>query len=69
MKVSAVLVSHGHSRELARSLPALEGQVDEVVVVANLPGSASGVPSDVRVLENPRPLPLAANVHLGVHSS
>ena len=66
MSVSAVVVAHGHSNELARSLPALVPQVDEVVVVANLPGSAEGAPAGVRVVENPRPLPLAANVNLGI---
>jgi N-acetylglucosaminyl-diphospho-decaprenol L-rhamnosyltransferase len=66
VKVSAVVVSHGHADELARSLPALLPQVDEVVVIANVPGSASGTPDSVRVLENPRPLPLAANVNLGI---
>ena len=65
MKVSAVVVSHGHAEELARSLPALVPQVDETVVIANLPGSVADVPADVRVLENPRPLSLAANVNLG----
>jgi N-acetylglucosaminyl-diphospho-decaprenol L-rhamnosyltransferase len=65
VKVSAVVVSHGHARELAGSLPALVPQVDEVVVVSNLPGSVESVPDGVRVLENPRPLPLAANVNLG----
>jgi GT2 family glycosyltransferase len=66
VSVSAVVVSHGHARDLNRSLPALVSQVDELVVVANLPGSADGVPAEVRVLENPRPLPLAANVNLGI---
>jgi GT2 family glycosyltransferase len=65
VKVSAVVVSHGHARELAGSLPALVPQVDEVVVVANLPASVESVPEGVRVLENPQPLPLAANVNLG----
>ena len=69
MKVSAVVVSHTHSAELAQSLPALLPQVDETVVVANTPGSAAGVPDTVRVLENPRPLPLAANVNLGIAST
>ena len=59
MSVSAVLVSHGHAAELQSSLPALVPQVDEVVVVANLPGSAAGVPAGVRVIENTRPRPLA----------
>jgi GT2 family glycosyltransferase len=66
MKVSAVVVSHGHAEELTRSLPPLVSQVDETVVVANLPGSAASVPEGVHVLENPRPLSLAANVNLGI---
>ena len=66
MKVSAVVVSHGHAQELGALLPALLPQVDELVVVANTPGSAADVPEAVRVLENPRPLPLAANVNLGI---
>ena len=66
MKVSAVVVSHGHAHELARSVPALVPQVDESVGVANVPGSVESVPDRVRVLENPRPLPLAANVNLGI---
>ena len=37
-----------------------------MVVVANTPGSVEGVPEGVRVLENPRPLTLAANVNLGI---
>ena len=66
MKVSAVVVSHGHAADLARSLPELVPQVDETVVVANLPGSVAEVPGAVRVLENPRPLSLAANLNLGI---
>jgi N-acetylglucosaminyl-diphospho-decaprenol L-rhamnosyltransferase len=66
MSVSAVVVSHGHAAALERSLPALLPQVDEVVVVANVPGSVGAVPAGVRVIENARPLPLAANVNLGV---
>ena len=66
MRVSAVVVSHGHARELERSLSALCPQVDEVVVVANVPGSVDTVPEGVRVLENPQPLSLSANVNLGI---
>ena len=69
MKVSAVVVSHGHARELQRSLPGLALQVDEVLVIANVPGSVGSVPDGVRVLENPRPLSLAANVNLGIAST
>jgi N-acetylglucosaminyl-diphospho-decaprenol L-rhamnosyltransferase len=65
VKVSAVVVSHGHAAELEHSLPALAPQVDEVVVVANLPGSVEAVPEGVRVLENERPLSFAANANLG----
>ena len=66
MSVSAVVVSHGHVRELAESLPALALQVDELVVISNLPGSVAEVPEGVRVLENPRPRTFAANVNAGI---
>jgi GT2 family glycosyltransferase len=66
MKVSAVVVSHGHAAELGESLPALVPEVDELVVVANAGGSVGEVPADVRVLANPRPLSFAANVNQGV---
>jgi len=67
VSVSAVVVSHGHAGELERLLPALAPQVDELVVVANTPGSVPAeLPHGVRVLENTRPLRLAENVNLGV---
>ena len=66
MKVSAVVVSHAHASELEGSLPPLVAQVDETVVVANVPGSVGSLPDGVRVLENRRPLPLAANVNLAI---
>jgi hypothetical protein len=66
MKVSAVVVSHGHARDVDLLLPALVPQVDETVVIANLPASVEAKREDVRVLENPAPLPLAANVNLGI---
>jgi len=62
MKVSAVVVSHGHARELAESLPALAPQVDELVVIANVPGS---VPAGVEAVHNERPLGFAANLNRG----
>ncbi|HXR12854.1 MAG TPA: glycosyltransferase, partial [Gaiellaceae bacterium] len=66
MKVSAVVVSHGHAAELAQSLPALALQVDELLVVANIPGSVPAqLPDGVRVLENERPLSFAANANVG----
>ncbi len=66
MRVSAVVVSHGHRRELETSLPALRPQVDELVVVANVPGSVPDELAGVRVLENDRPRSFAANVNAGV---
>jgi N-acetylglucosaminyl-diphospho-decaprenol L-rhamnosyltransferase len=66
-EVSAVVVSHGHAAELETSLPKLSAQVDELVVVANLPGSVpETLPDNVRVLENAAPRRLAENVNLGV---
>ena len=62
MKVSAVVVSHGSARELEESLPALRLQVDELVVIANVPGS---VPAGVEAVENERPLGFAANLNKG----
>ena len=64
--ISAIVVSHGHREELAASLPALAPQVDEVVVVANVPGS---LPVDLhggRTVENARPLSYAANLNRGI---
>jgi N-acetylglucosaminyl-diphospho-decaprenol L-rhamnosyltransferase len=66
VKVSAVVVSHGHARELEESLPALAPQVDELLVIANVPGSVGAVPDGVRLLENDEPRSLAANVNAGI---
>ncbi len=67
MTVSAVVVSHRHACELERLLPLLAPQVDELVVVANVPGSVpDALPARARVLENARPRRLAENVNLGV---
>src|SRR5262249_18498612 len=62
MKVSAVVVSHRSAADVAELLPLLEPQVDEVVVVANVPASA---PPGVDAIENARPLGYAANLNLG----
>ena len=66
MTVSAVVVSHGHAAELEQSLPALASQVDELLVIANLPGSVGAVPDGVRVLQNPRAISFAANINRGI---
>jgi N-acetylglucosaminyl-diphospho-decaprenol L-rhamnosyltransferase len=62
VNVSAVVVSHDQAAELETSLPALRAQVDELVVVANVPGS---VPDGVEAIHNTRPLGYAANLNLG----
>jgi N-acetylglucosaminyl-diphospho-decaprenol L-rhamnosyltransferase len=65
-EVSAVVVSHGHAAELETLLPLLDPQVDELVVVANRPGSVpASLPPGARVLENQDPRRLAENVNLG----
>jgi GT2 family glycosyltransferase len=63
VKVSAIVVSHGNAAELAESLPALEDQVDELLVIANIPGS---VPRGVDAFANESPLGFAANVNAGL---
>ena len=69
MKVSGVFVATGPGEaELLRtSLPALRPQVDELVVVANGPGSRPGnFSGDARVLENDHALGFSANVNKGI---
>ena len=66
MKVSGVVISHGHVDELVHSLPALVPQVDELLLIANIPDSVPAqLPEGVRVLENERPLSFAANANVG----
>jgi N-acetylglucosaminyl-diphospho-decaprenol L-rhamnosyltransferase len=64
--ISAIVVSHGHRAELAESLPALAPQVDEVVVIANVPGSEPTDAHGARVIENPRARSYAANLNRGI---
>ncbi len=66
MTVSAVVVSHGGAADLAVSLPVLVEQVDEVVVIADVPGSVGAVPPGVRVLENASSVGFAANANRGI---
>ncbi len=63
MRVSAIVVSHGHADKLERSLPALRPQVDELVVISNLPGST---PPGVEAVHNERPVGFAANLNRGL---
>ncbi|MFN0152887.1 MAG: glycosyltransferase family 2 protein [Gaiella sp.] len=67
MSTAGVIVSHGHAADVASLAPLLLEQVDELVLVANIPGSVPGaLPREVRVLENQAPRCLAANVNAGV---
>ena len=63
MRVAAVVVSHGHPQELAVSLPALRPQVDELVVISNIPGS---VPEGIEAVHNETPLGFGANLNKGI---
>jgi GT2 family glycosyltransferase len=67
MKVSAVVISHGHADELVHSLPALAPQVDELLLIANpVPDSVPAqLPDRVRVLRNAHVLSFAANANVG----
>jgi N-acetylglucosaminyl-diphospho-decaprenol L-rhamnosyltransferase len=66
MKVSCVVISHGHAAELEESLPALAPQVDELVVIANVAGSIPGIlPDGARVVTNATPRSFAANANRG----
>jgi len=67
VKLSAVVVSHGHADEVDRLVPILAPQVDELVLVENLPGSVRGAPA--RVLRNERPLSFARNVNQGIEAT
>ncbi len=69
MKVSGIFVATGpvEAAMLRDSLPALQAQVDELVVVANGRGSRpQSLPPDVRVLEQEEPLGFSANVNTGI---
>jgi N-acetylglucosaminyl-diphospho-decaprenol L-rhamnosyltransferase len=66
VKTSAVVISHGHAAVLAHSLPALALQVEELLVIANIPGSVPiELPESTRVLANETPRSFAANANLG----
>ena len=66
MRVSGIVVSHGHADEVERLVPVLLSQLDELVLVENLPGSVRGEPAGTRVLRNDRARTFAANVNQGI---
>jgi GT2 family glycosyltransferase len=68
VKVSAVVISHGHAAELAHSLPVLAAQVDELLLIINpVPeGTPETLPEAVRVHRNDTVLSFAANANVGI---
>jgi GT2 family glycosyltransferase len=64
--VSAVVVSHGHAAEVERLVPVLRPQVDELVLIENVPGGVGGEPEGARVVRNERARTFAANVNAGI---
>ncbi len=69
MSVAAVVVTHGAESPLDRCIRSLVTQVDELVVVANLPGTTPPLPDGVNVIENRRPQGFAANANLGIRAT
>ena len=69
MRVSGVVVSHGQADQLAVCLEALSPEVDELVVVGNVPGSVGELPDGALLVERERPAGYGANVNLGVGRS
>jgi GT2 family glycosyltransferase len=66
--VSGIVVTHGDHPDLRRCLAALEPQVDELVVVANLPLDIE-LPASAKLLSNDRPLGFGANVNRGARET
>ena len=66
MTVSAIVVSHGHAREVARLVPLLRPQVDELVLIENVPGSVGPDVADATVLRDAPPVSFASNVNRGI---
>jgi GT2 family glycosyltransferase len=68
VKVAGIAISTGpdEARLLEASLPALRPQVDELVVIANGPGSVGDLPDGARVIHNERRLGFSANINAGV---
>jgi N-acetylglucosaminyl-diphospho-decaprenol L-rhamnosyltransferase len=65
VRVAGIVVTHGPHPDLDRCLAMLAPQVDELVVVANLPLEVD-LPANARLLANERPLGFGANVNRGV---
>ena len=65
-RTAAVIVTHEPSPEIAACIGALAQQVDELVVVANLPIELPELPDHSRVISNESPRGFAANANAGI---
>jgi GT2 family glycosyltransferase len=68
VNVSGIVVTHGRHPDLDRCLGALAPQVDELLVIANLPLEPE-LPRNARLLSNERPLGFGANVNRGIRET
>ena len=68
MSVAGIVVTHGPSPDLQECLAALSPQVDELVVVANLPLRLD-LPSSAKLIENEQPVGFSANVNRAVRET
>jgi N-acetylglucosaminyl-diphospho-decaprenol L-rhamnosyltransferase len=66
VNVAGVVVTHGPSPVESRCLAAIGPQVDELVVIANLPGEAPELPAHGRLIQSPSPRGFAANANTGI---
>ena len=66
MTVAAVVVTHRPDPWIERCLSSLAPQVDELVVVRNLPIDLPASPAKLVVLSNDRPAGLSANLNRGI---
>jgi len=64
--VAAVVVTHEPDPWIERCLASLDSQVDELVVVRNLPLDLPAPPANLVVLSNDRPAGLSSNVNHGI---
>jgi N-acetylglucosaminyl-diphospho-decaprenol L-rhamnosyltransferase len=66
VNVAAVVVTHGPDPWVGRCLTSLDSQVDELVVVHNLPIDLPVSPAKLVVLSNNRPAGLSVNLNRGI---
>src|SRR3954447_10069407 len=68
--VAGVVIYHDWDPDLPKGIDALQRAVDELVVIANLPGTTRpALPSWARLIENRGPVGFAANVNIGVRAT